>query len=163
MPDSAATPLVQVDDHSQTENDVPRTSSGGFMAASYGDIIKYFTLMGWTAFGGPQAHIGMFETVRSRPTPCAVESRNSRTVSEFLQLVIEWGPRSYSALRHHCVGLTALHSGTWCRIRAPRALRLSLLPHELVYYLTSHWIVAMLMHQRCVRATDVHPEAQLDE
>ena len=28
---------------------------------SYGDIFKQFAVLGWTAFGGPAAHLGMFE------------------------------------------------------------------------------------------------------
>lgn len=32
-------------------------------AASYGDIFRAFVLMGWTAFGGPAAHIGIFQKV----------------------------------------------------------------------------------------------------
>merc|ERR1712216_883062 len=31
--------------------------------ASYGDIFRAFILMGWTAFGGPAAHIGIFQKV----------------------------------------------------------------------------------------------------
>ena len=29
--------------------------------ATYGEIVKYFGILGWTAFGGPAAHIGMFQ------------------------------------------------------------------------------------------------------
>jgi hypothetical protein len=32
---------------------------------TYGDIAKQFSILGWTAFGGPAAHIGMFERVSS--------------------------------------------------------------------------------------------------
>ena len=42
-----------------------RMASAARLIREYEDITKYFTLMGWTAFGGPQAHIGMFETVCS--------------------------------------------------------------------------------------------------
>lgn len=31
---------------------------------TYMDIFKEFSLMGWTAFGGPSAHIGLFQRVR---------------------------------------------------------------------------------------------------
>lgn len=34
---------------------------------SYNDIAKEFSLLGWTAFGGPSAHIGLFERVRYKP------------------------------------------------------------------------------------------------
>ena len=30
-------------------------------AVGYGDIFRHFALLGWTAFGGPAAHLGMFE------------------------------------------------------------------------------------------------------
>ena len=30
---------------------------------TYGDIFRAFILMGWTAFGGPAAHIGIFQKV----------------------------------------------------------------------------------------------------
>lgn len=64
---SAAAPLIAtaVEDAPNDENEQPRESTGGFVSVEYEDITKYFTLMGWTAFGGPQAHIGMFETVRA--------------------------------------------------------------------------------------------------
>ena len=35
-----------------------------YVTITYWDIVSNFVPMGWTAFGGPQAHIGMFETVR---------------------------------------------------------------------------------------------------
>lgn len=28
---------------------------------SYADIAKHFGVLGWTAFGGPSAHLGMFQ------------------------------------------------------------------------------------------------------
>jgi hypothetical protein len=31
---------------------------------TYGDIAKQFFILGWTAFGGPAAHIGLFQRVR---------------------------------------------------------------------------------------------------
>lgn len=73
MPDDSATaPLVvtSVEDGSN-ENEQPRESSSSFVSVEFADIIQYFTLMGWTAFGGPQAHIGMFETARSCSQPFA--------------------------------------------------------------------------------------------
>jgi hypothetical protein len=30
---------------------------------TYGDIFKQFSILGWTAFGGPAAHIGLFQRV----------------------------------------------------------------------------------------------------
>lgn len=66
MADGPATaPLIEtsVESAANNENEEHRESSGGFVSVEYEDIVRYFTLMGWTAFGGPQAHIGMFETV----------------------------------------------------------------------------------------------------
>jgi hypothetical protein len=37
---------------------------GEYATVSYSDIVSNFGLMGWTAFGGPQAHVALFETVR---------------------------------------------------------------------------------------------------
>lgn len=34
-----------------------------FADVSYCDIVKQFSLLGWTAFGGPAAHIGLFQRV----------------------------------------------------------------------------------------------------
>jgi chromate transport protein ChrA len=43
---------------------VPAAQPDEYAAVTYSQIIKNFVLMGWTAFGGPQAHIALFETVR---------------------------------------------------------------------------------------------------
>lgn len=37
---------------------------------SYSDIAKQFSLLGWTAFGGPSAHIGLFEKVTTYSDCC---------------------------------------------------------------------------------------------
>lgn len=37
-----------------------------YATVTYKNIVSQFVLMGWTAFGGPQAHIALFETVRIR-------------------------------------------------------------------------------------------------
>lgn len=37
-----------------------------YAEVSYGELVKNFVLMSWTAFGGPSAHIALFETVRFR-------------------------------------------------------------------------------------------------
>lgn len=34
-----------------------------YREVTYGQIVQNFVLMGWTAFGGPSAHIAFFETV----------------------------------------------------------------------------------------------------
>ena len=34
-------------------------AAGG--SASWAELFRSFTLMGWTAFGGPAAHLGLFE------------------------------------------------------------------------------------------------------
>ena len=38
-------------------------SPGGSVRASKRDVVKHFAVMGWTAFGGPAAHIAVFEKV----------------------------------------------------------------------------------------------------
>lgn len=57
---SAAEPLLGGDVESQDNGGQP------YVDVSFWDIYWSFTIMGWTAFGGPQAHIGMFETVRPK-------------------------------------------------------------------------------------------------
>lgn len=52
--DTSSEPLVPA------QQDVE--SQSPFSQVTYWDIVTNFVLMGWTAFGGPQAHIGMFET-----------------------------------------------------------------------------------------------------
>lgn len=54
---TASSPLLADDVEAQEGDD--------YQDVSFWDIYWNFTMMGWTAFGGPQAHIGMFETVRS--------------------------------------------------------------------------------------------------
>lgn len=61
MADTAAAPLVDDGD-----GDVEQQNGNSFGDASYKEITNNFLMMGWTAFGGPQAHIGMFETVGHR-------------------------------------------------------------------------------------------------
>jgi hypothetical protein len=34
-----------------------------FVRVTYWDIFKQFSILGWTAFGGPAAHIGLFQRV----------------------------------------------------------------------------------------------------
>eukprot|EP00879_Flechtneria_rotunda_P029774 GHRR01032222.1.p1 GENE.GHRR01032222.1~~GHRR01032222.1.p1 ORF type:complete len:108 (+),score=36.75 GHRR01032222.1:152-475(+) len=34
-----------------------------YVNVTYADIAKQFSLLGWTAFGGPAAHIGLFQRV----------------------------------------------------------------------------------------------------
>lgn len=65
MADTATEPLVNDGD-----GDVEHQNGDTFVRASYTEIAKYFLMMGWTAFGGPQAHIGMFETVCNRSLQC---------------------------------------------------------------------------------------------
>lgn len=36
----------------------------GHLDVTYGDIAREFFLLGWIGFGGPQAHIGLFQRVR---------------------------------------------------------------------------------------------------
>lgn len=44
-----------------------------YATITYGDIFKQFSILGWTAFGGPAAHIGLFQRV-SRSAPAAAEA-----------------------------------------------------------------------------------------
>lgn len=41
---------------------------------TYGDIAKQFFILGWTAFGGPAAHIGLFQRVRPELAAAAHDS-----------------------------------------------------------------------------------------
>lgn len=58
MADAATEPLVN-----DGGGDIEQQNGDAFVHASYKELINNFLMMGWTAFGGPQAHIGMFETV----------------------------------------------------------------------------------------------------
>jgi hypothetical protein len=44
------------------DNAVPAEEQ--YLDVTYGDIFKQFSILGWTAFGGPAAHIGLFQRVR---------------------------------------------------------------------------------------------------
>jgi hypothetical protein len=35
-----------------------------YAEVTYADIFKQFSILGWTGFGGPAAHIGLFQRVR---------------------------------------------------------------------------------------------------
>ncbi|KAJ1470926.1 hypothetical protein T484DRAFT_1846012 [Baffinella frigidus] len=45
--------------------DAPEENKGhvAFAEVGYKDIFKQFVMLGWTAFGGPAAHIGLFQKV----------------------------------------------------------------------------------------------------
>lgn len=58
---------------------------------TYLDILKQFSLLGWTAFGGPAAHIGLFQRVRAYV--CTQQLHNMMRYSE----VIEWYAYLYGA------------------------------------------------------------------
>lgn len=45
-----------------------------YAEVSYLDIFKQFSLLGWTAFGGPAAHIGMFQRVSLAQDSAATQS-----------------------------------------------------------------------------------------
>jgi hypothetical protein len=62
---TVTSPLLEtaVVDDTNNDHDQARQTSSSFVSVAYADITKYFTVLGWTAFGGPQAHVGMFETV----------------------------------------------------------------------------------------------------
>jgi hypothetical protein len=64
MADSATVQEPLVPDTSNGRDVEGQQSGSDFVDVSFGDIARNFVLMGWTAFGGPQAHIGLFETVR---------------------------------------------------------------------------------------------------
>jgi hypothetical protein len=53
MADSVEDPLVNGDEQSE------------YAAVTMSQIVSNMGLMGWTAFGGPSAHVALFETVRS--------------------------------------------------------------------------------------------------
>lgn len=42
------------------EEDV--SENAPYATVTYMDIFRQFVLLGWTAFGGPAAHIGLFQT-----------------------------------------------------------------------------------------------------
>lgn len=80
MTDAASEPLVNNGDR-----DVEEQNGDSYVHASYSEITKYFLMMGWTAFGGPQAHIGMFETVQHRHLTVCTHSAIRRWPDKFSQ------------------------------------------------------------------------------
>ena len=58
-----ATDTTNTNNDNRNDDDVEKHASAGVSRASYGDIFRAFILMGWTAFGGPAAHIGIFQKV----------------------------------------------------------------------------------------------------
>lgn len=54
----------EVDVKNPVEDKETAVEPQGYVSASYGDIARQFVLLGWTAFGGPAAHIGLFQKVR---------------------------------------------------------------------------------------------------
>ena len=55
-PPSSAAPAA-ADDEKKDEDE------GEYADVSFSDIFKQFILLGWTAFGGPAAHIALFQKV----------------------------------------------------------------------------------------------------
>ena len=60
---SIAKAMDTTNNDNRNDDDVEKHASAGVSRASYGDIFRAFILMGWTAFGGPAAHIGIFQKV----------------------------------------------------------------------------------------------------
>lgn len=54
---------------------------GNTSLAIYKNIFRSFSLMGWTAFGGPRAHVGIFYRI-------FVENKNQITSSVLAKLVV---------------------------------------------------------------------------
>ena len=90
MPD-AEDPLIE------SEVDAPE-----YAQVSYGELVKNFVLMGWTAFGGPSAHIALFETVRSRISNF-LHSRRSCTARcrRILRTCTRWRVHRHSKRMQH--------------------------------------------------------------
>lgn len=64
-------PAKDSDVEAQAVVDVPKAveekqAEPEFADVSWLDIVKQFSILGWTAFGGPAAHIGLFQRVRSQ-------------------------------------------------------------------------------------------------
>jgi hypothetical protein len=62
-------PSKDSDVEAQAVVDVPKAveekqAEPEFADVSWLDIVKQFSILGWTAFGGPAAHIGLFQRVR---------------------------------------------------------------------------------------------------
>ena len=61
MPGSSTDALLQQEEQAREGDAEVQTE---YASVSYAELTKNFVLMGWTAFGGPSAHIALFETVR---------------------------------------------------------------------------------------------------
>lgn len=62
-PDSGLSRDIEAaDDSAKPTKDAEEVQE--FAQVEYIDLVKQFSLLGWTAFGGPAAHIGLFQRVR---------------------------------------------------------------------------------------------------
>ena len=77
MAEGVGDPLLAQEEQQHGQNGAAEEYS----AVSYGELTRNFVLMGWTAFGGPSAHIALFETVRPSARLMDRRARQSDTVS----------------------------------------------------------------------------------
>jgi hypothetical protein len=81
-----------------------------YVDVTYGDIFRQFTILGWTAFGGPAAHIGLFQRVRH------MDSNISSTMLKSAAALASAAAAASAGMAHHLHSTStavALYSKTW--------------------------------------------------
>jgi hypothetical protein len=89
----SGTPAADAADQQQVEQ---------YADVSYADIAKQFSILGWTAFGGPAAHIGMFQRVSS-----SIAQSLRRHIIDMISSLIDLPTAAAAALHNICVALSS--------------------------------------------------------